>query len=79
MAAGGRVLDGVFENDQQETPERGMIRGNSYWTGGEFTGDLDALGSGENGGLGGNLLDMENEVDITEVKISGTGIGAGQG
>src|SRR5229473_2205077 len=77
LAAGGRVLHGVFENDQQETRERGMIRGNSHRTCGEFTGDLDSLARRQNAGFLGNPLELGDEINVAEMKISGTGVGAG--
>src|SRR5229473_2749069 len=59
--------------------ERGMIRGNSHRTCGEFTGDLDSLARRQNAGFLGNPLELGDEINVAEMKISGTGVGAGQG
>ena len=78
LAAGRRVLFGVFDDNQEETLDRGGVSENPYRTICKFSRDLDSLARRQNAGLPCNLLQMRNEVDVAEVKFGGPGIRAGQ-
>src|SRR5437016_1072246 len=78
LAAGGRVLYGVFDDNQEKTLDRGRISGNPYRTICKFPCDLDCLARRQNAGLLCNLLQMQNEIDVGEVKFGGPGIRTGQ-
>src|SRR3982074_2515993 len=74
LAAMGRVLDGVFDDNQEKTLDRGRVSGNPHGTSCKFACDLDSLARREYTGFLGNLLQMWNEIDVAKAKISGPGI-----